>query len=466
MKQPVGLFQKIHVENFRLFSAMTFSFLNPNNEAKKVVLIYGENGSGKSSFIDTFSFLWHSLNTIIIDTRFRSFFDSLKKNSDISPSLLKAFSSGTIRCSQDLISSYKRIGSEKKPMKIDFSFSLDGKNGIYSLEYGDQFLEHESLSFQVSERIVPVFEIFRNNHANDYFNERVFIGKDALKKLISEVAQKFGLHSFFALFASFLDDSVAGYINSSFDQSLLDVFRFFNSLVLRKNDEDLGKRYFESSLGLLTDPSETDISSKNQRLIAKTEKALRLFLPSLYSRIKGVHYQKSEEDKKSCLVFEEIGADGTIINVPFNEESTGTKRIVSLFFFLYAAVCGMTVIIDEIDTGIHDILMSKLFASVCGEVKGQLIVTTHNTLLMRDVSPKNIYLFNFESGGSESFYSIDGVSSSRIQEKTDIMGRYLRGLYGGVPNSSSVSIDQIRNQLGSLSETTSSQADPKRKKTN
>ena len=49
--------------------------------------------------------------------------------------------------------------------------------------------------------------------------------------------------------------------------------------------------------------------------------------------------------------------------------------------------------IDEIDNGIHDVLMKNIIMSIKDEITGQLIITTHNTLLLEVLPKENIYIF-------------------------------------------------------------------------
>ena len=69
-------------------------------------------------------------------------------------------------------------------------------------------------------------------------------------------------------------------------------------------------------------------------------------------------------------------------DIDFQLESNGTQEIMELLPYLISAVSGSCVIIDEYGIGIHDLLATKLLASVAEQIKGQLIITTHNTLLM------------------------------------------------------------------------------------
>ena len=56
---------------------------------------------------------------------------------------------------------------------------------------------------------------------------------------------------------------------------------------------------------------------------------------------------------------------------------------------------GSTAIIDELDTGIHELLVKSLVTSLYNNIKGQLIMTTHNTLLMESnlLQPKKSHVY-------------------------------------------------------------------------
>ncbi len=66
---------------------------------------------------------------------------------------------------------------------------------------------------------------------------------------------------------------------------------------------------------------------------------------------------------------------------------------MELLPYLVSAVSGSCVIIDEYGIGIHDLLATKLLAAIGHQIKGQLILTTHNTLLMdyAEVNPEALY---------------------------------------------------------------------------
>lgn len=78
--------------------------------------------------------------------------------------------------------------------------------------------------------------------------------------------------------------------------------------------------------------------------------------------------------------------------IPLKEESAGIKKIISILPFLIAVYnCkGITVAIDDIDSTIFEYLLGELLALIQDGGKGQLIFTCHNLRPLELLSPKSI----------------------------------------------------------------------------
>ena len=49
------MFEYVKLKNYKSFGNIEFNLLDRNNQPKKMVLIYGENGIGKSNLASAFS---------------------------------------------------------------------------------------------------------------------------------------------------------------------------------------------------------------------------------------------------------------------------------------------------------------------------------------------------------------------------------------------------------------------------
>ena len=138
---------------------------------------------------------------------------------------------------------------------------------------------------------------------------------------------------------------------------------------------------------------------------------------------------------------------GQIVDVAFDLESTGIQSMVEILPFLAAAIHGATVIIDEIDTGIHDLTVQRLIQSILPVIKGQLIVTTHNTRLMEsDLSDDCFYIITRDDNAKKTIRSIR-ETGKRIQPHHNRRDQYLKGAYTGIPISEMVDFIQIKDIL-------------------
>ena len=57
-------------------------------------------------------------------------------------------------------------------------------------------------------------------------------------------------------------------------------------------------------------------------------------------------------------------------------------------------------VLDEADSGIHDLLFKKILQEVVDSISGQVIMTTHNTTLMEtDFARESTYVMSEEASG-------------------------------------------------------------------
>ena len=168
----------------------------------------------------------------------------------------------------------------------------------------------------------------------------------------------------------------------------------------------------------------------------------------MYTDIKNVYYKRTIEDNYiKYKLFSKKMIYGKIMDVDFSLESTGTQNILTLVPYLISACEGQTVIIDELDTGIHDLLVKNLLECIARYVKGQLIITTHNTMLIDSSIPsENIYIFNANSKAEKELIAITDFEG-RIHKNNSPRKRYLNGVYGGIPMFTDIDFEELIENL-------------------
>ena len=145
----------------------------------------------------------------------------------------------------------------------------------------------------------------------------------------------------------------------------------------------------------------------------------------------------TEEDGKRLVrefVFQQIGRNGSVCDMDVMSQSTGTLRLLTLIPAIYFAINnGKTVLIDEIDNGIHPMLIKNL-VKFFGESKsnGQLIYTTHETSLLNQqelLRPDEVW-FVEKVDGCTKMYSLNDF---KIHKTISIENGYLDGRFGAIP---------------------------------
>lgn len=132
--------------------------------------------------------------------------------------------------------------------------------------------------------------------------------------------------------------------------------------------------------------------------------------------------------------FQHVGLDNFIY---FDEESAGTKRFIEIFAQVHAALeGGGVVMIDEIDSDLHPLLLPELFRwfgdAKKNPQKAQLFFTAHNPALLDDLEKEQIFFTEKPSGQSTQVYCARDIKG--LRREPSLMKKYLAGVLGAVPH--------------------------------
>ena len=128
---------------------------------------------------------------------------------------------------------------------------------------------------------------------------------------------------------------------------------------------------------------------------------------------------------------------------------------LSLIHILLASIEGSTVIIDEFDSGIHDLLSRSLIKSIFKDISGQLIMTTHNTSLMDnttsvdnnpslpDIPAECIYTINEDDSNGQKRISCILEHNNKLNSNSNIRKQYVQGKYHGIPDNISLDFKEL-----------------------
>ncbi|MCI6014749.1 MAG: ATP-binding protein [Coprobacillus sp.] len=435
------MLKKIKLKNYRSFGNLEADFTIGSGKAKKLVVIYGENGSGKSNFITSILFLKNTLNTLSFQERLNSMIETNeveKYDEKTLKSLIKITKSNL----SEEIKNNKMIDSDEN-MVLEFNYSYsNNKEALYRLEFDNDKIVYEQLSAQLEKNMVKIFEISEDKI---YFNKHLFINDKYENEIKEKTLKYFGKHSFISIIFNERHLNNNKYINQNISNDFLNAIEELNNCsVWCKNVRH--EEGFIYTSKIIFNLSNGNIPKDEKEELLKIEEALNIYFSSLYSDIKSVHYNIQEEDNKIkySLCFDKL-INGKIRSIPFSLESTGTNKLLNIFPYIYNCLNNETVFIDEIDSGIHDVLMSYLLVNLEKQIKGQLIITTHNTLLLQKIKTDYLYVINVDANGNKSLNCIKDFG--RIQNNHNVTNRYINGIFGGIPQPGYMDLQEIMSTI-------------------
>ena len=437
------MFTYIKLKNYKSLIELEVDLTKKENTPKKLISIYGENGVGKSNFVDSFYTLKRIVSTRTINEKIRILTEKQKElqTDDFDKALYffgqlgSIIKNGFFSNSIDIINECKTIDS-KDNMIIEVGFKIKSKSGVYCIETDDTDIISEKLDFTLNKNKVNFFEITKKEK---YLNESVFIDNEYKKEIFSIIEKYWGKHSLLSLIAYEIEDKKENYVKKKIFNGIFEVINFFSSLsILSRNKMEVFKDIEEEKLFYGT------LSVSEEKKLTKIENVINTFFTSLFSDIKQAYYKKKfDNDKINYILYFKKNIHNKLIDIEYNRESTGTKNILKILPYLISAAKGKTVIIDEIDNGIHDLLMLKILENLSEDLKGQLIITTHNTLLLEEEFIKDsIYIFKVDENANKKLLALNKFEG-RVHPNLSIRKRYLKGLYGGIPFPMDIDFNEL-----------------------
>lgn len=133
-------------------------------------------------------------------------------------------------------------------------------------------------------------------------------------------------------------------------------------------------------------------------------------------------------------VHQGLDRDGNEVSYSMNllNESDGARKLAVIALAIESALLGGgTVVIDDLDCGLHPVLERYLVYKFANAGGAQIIFTTNDTALMDDMVRDQIYLVdkNKKDGASELY----AMSDFNMRAAESVRKGYLVGKYGAIP---------------------------------
>ncbi|AKP67418.1 AAA family ATPase [Companilactobacillus ginsenosidimutans] len=430
------MFTSLTMKNYKSFDNITINFEAKKNHPKKLMAIFGENGSGKSTILSAFSKLRLSINTI----------SNIEKLNNLSPSKIAETKTEWISqiSTMDLNSNFTNVNNIFKdsimvastgPMVINFEFILNGHKGNYELVFqnGDNnqpYLVSETLNFLINKVSGTLFSIkYDSNNNISIIQSPKLVQKSAILKINDYINEYWGDHTFLSIINQFASENFTS-------KNLFAVLNFFKSMGLKTDETNI----VNNTVNLLTSENSID----NQSLIKTTELALNKYLIPLLDDISGVRYKTviNLHNEIEYELWEKKRIYGKYVEIKFSFESNGIKNILKLFPHILNAIGGNVELIDDIDHGLHTMITKQIVENIEENIDGQLIFTTSDTHLMTQLKKKYIYIIWVDSVGNKAVYSLDTVQF-KVRKNNNIEKIYIDGGLNGIPFSSDVNFYDI-----------------------
>lgn len=430
----------VELRNFKSFKNTRFDFRKGKKSYKKFVAIYGENGSGKSNFVDSLSFLRLSLESFHMVT-----LQQMHKSGSLPDALLASLANDNMLSFQKVMADHRMIDCEDSTT-IKLGFIYNNHSGYYSVSFAEGFVE-EKLYYFTGKQSGVVFDFsLKDGGIEKSFCGSFFKTKEAERELSTLIDQYWGKHSLLSILNNERESKNADYIKKCY---LPYVFEPINMILLLTAKHSIGAFKSQNAnvnyQGVIENPLEGLIAVFQENALDKTERILNNFFTQAYSDIKRVFYMRNLEGSNlHYRLYVEKMIGGQVRSINFQEESEGTKRILFMINDLLGACLGGTIALDEIDTGIHDLLLRTMLSSIDEWINGQLIITTHNTYLLETLRPQSIYVINVDYLGNKEVHCLDKYD---IHGTNNVRTMYIKGLFGGVPVVDEIEYGEIVEEL-------------------
>ena len=433
----------VELKNFKSFKNTRFDFRKGKKSYKKFVAIYGENGSGKSNFVDSLSFLRLSLESFhMVDPEQ---LQQIQKTAPLPDKLVAALTKSDLLSFRKVMANHRMIACTE-PTTIELGFVFNNHAGYYLLSFEEGVIG-EKLYYFTGKQSGVMFDLsIKDGQISTSFCGSFFNTREAERELKTLIDQYWGKHSLLSILHNERERKNTEYINKSY---LPNVFEPINMILFLTAKHSMGSLKAQNAnvnyKGVIDNPMEGLIASAHEQALDQTERILNGFFTQAYSDIKQVFYQKNPEGPNlHYRLFVQKMIGGQIRSINFLEESEGTKRILFMINDLLGACQGGTIALDEIDTGVHDLLLKTMLESIDDWIDGQLIITTHNTYLLETLRPQSIYVINVDYLGNKEVHCLDEYD---IHGTNNVRTMYIKGLFGGVPVVDEIEYGEIVEEL-------------------
>lgn len=341
-------------------------------------------------------------------------------------------------------------GVEGQPSKFELRFVSEGKVFGYGFELNSDEVRAEWLDLYEGETACPLFER-EATEGSPRLEVSPRLTADSRKVEALGIIGVRRNQLFLSAVSEFLEDEAQGHL-------LRDVFTWLGQVHSIETDasfeafgaligQDTQAREFVSQCLRDADTGVAGLQTLAvpiERHISEEERNTALAVLDADHSFTSVTLENGNEifvslgDDRKLITFDvqtlHKTSDGEV-NMSFEDESDGTRRLAELTPTLRLFDYGSVLSIDEIDRSLHPILARKFIESFLTLNRGlpaQLIVTTHDTHLLdlELLRPDEVWFTEKDSEGATHIYPL---ADFPVRENAQLAKGYLQGRYGAIP---------------------------------
>lgn len=434
------MFSYITLRNFKSFENITIDFRDRQKNEKPIILLYGANGIGKSNIVSAFELLSELFDTMKVRDMLQKMISDKQFDIKNEETMVKLFHEN-FKDIENIIRTYKMIDSEDN-MYAEFGFTINEKPGVYFIETNNHQIVHEHLSYTLVKNKSIYFDITPEQFN---LNRKLFATKESYSTILKTAKEYWGKHSMFSIIMHEINDKSFDYIEEQLSENLMNVIFTFQNISCANHGY---KRFIDGRIrsDSLKNLKHGEIETHEIENLQKAELALNTFFTTLFPNIKKVYYKTTLDESKLTynLYFKkQIGTK--IRDIPYKLESDGITSLIEMFPLLLNTIYGIVSIIDEFDSGLHEILKRSLLESLQGNIKGQLILTTHDISLMDSNIKKDYIYVVSEDENNQKHVKCITETNQQINVKSSRSKQYYEGKYQGIPQKAYVDFTKLNN---------------------
>lgn len=430
------MFTKITLENFRSFDHIVFDLTEKGNVPKHLAVLYGENGAGKSNLMSAFVLLPELTRTMDVRDAYERLLtrDAIFQDEKMEK-VMREQMRHSLGDMSAIIKDYRMIDCED-PIVAEYEFNINGNNGCYRVEFGQDEIVHERLEYVLNRRRGLYFDCSSDGIL---INDTVIQGtngKDFLVDVKETAKRYWGKHSLLAILLYEMKDKSNAFGRDNVTENFNTVLREFRGLSCAVSMGNKSWEGLSSKLQVLKRPLQGHLSLRRETELDYASDFFTQLFTSVDLSVRKIFYKKEfHDDEIYYKLIEEKYIAGNYRRIDFERESAGNCQLLNISCYLLTACMGGVVILDEAEANIHDLLFQKLLEEIRPILKGQVIMTTHNTMLMEaSFAREATYILSVDPD-NPSDKKIRCISDyrKRTYAANNIRNKYLNCEYGGVP---------------------------------